>query len=49
MIPHLLTIIIPLQTEDKPVCDVVEQMMFYIGRYCETSAYLHVMKSALQG
>jgi hypothetical protein len=49
MLPHLLSSILPLQPEDKPVADIVYKIVAYLGRYCEVSAYLHIMASALKG
>jgi hypothetical protein len=49
MLPHLLSSIIPMHPEDAPVADAVERIVFYLGRYCEVSAYLHIVTSALKG
>lgn len=49
MIPQLLASVIPHEKEDVPCCRKIERMFYYIGRYCEQSTYLHIMKSALEG
>jgi hypothetical protein len=49
MLPNLLTGVIPHEKEDIACCLKIERMFFYIGRYCELSSYLHIMKSALAG
>jgi hypothetical protein len=49
MIPHLLTAVIPHSNEEKACCEKIEQMFYYIGRYCELPSYVHIMKSSLEG
>ncbi len=49
MLPHLLSSILPIQPEDKPVADAIRSIVFYIGRYCEVTAYMHIITSALKG
>lgn len=49
MLPHLLSSIIPIHPEDKPVSDVIYKIVRYLGRYCEVTAYLHIITSALKG
>jgi hypothetical protein len=49
MMPHILSSIIPLQLEDKPIAEIIYKIVVYIGRYCEVSAFLHIITSALKG
>lgn len=49
MLPHLISSILPVQEEDKRVCDSIYSIMKYLGRYCEVTAYLHIISSALKG
>ena len=49
MIPQLLPNILPLEIQDQLVCSLVEKCFFYLGRYCDVSAYLHVITSAIKG
>jgi len=49
MLPHLLSSIIPIDEQDRPVAELLQKTMFYIGRYCEVSGYLHIMSSAIKG
>ena len=49
MIPHLLTSIIAFDDDDKKTAQLIQKVMYYIGRYCEPQAYLHIIKSALKG
>jgi hypothetical protein len=39
MLPHLLSSILPIQPEDKPLADTIRTILYYVGRYCEVSAY----------
>ena len=48
-IPQFLPSIIPITHEDKKVAEKVCKIFYYLGRYCEQSAYIHLMKSALNG
>jgi hypothetical protein len=49
MLPHLLSSILPIQPEDKPLADTIRTILYYVGRYCEVSAYQHIITSALKG
>ena len=49
LIPHLLSSVIPLSIEDAPISENIFKIICYIGRYCEVSAYYHIVASALKG
>ena len=49
LIPQFLPSIIPVTHEDKKVADLICQIFYYLGRYCEQSGYIHLMQSALDG
>ena len=49
MIPHFLPSILPHSADDRKVSDKVCKIFYYLGRYCEQSAYIHLMESALDG
>lgn len=49
LIPHLLSSVIPLSIEDAPMSKIIYQIICYIGRYCDVSAYYHIVASALKG
>lgn len=49
LIPQFLPSIIPISQDEKKVSDIICQIFYYLGRYCEQSGYIHLMKSALDG
>lgn len=49
MIPHLLSSAVATLPEDESVSKIIRRILHLIGRYCEVSAYSHIMTSALKG
>ena len=49
MIPQLLPSILPYPGDNPRVSEKICKIFYYIGRYCEQTAYIHLMKSALEG
>lgn len=48
-IPPFITVLGSNRQEDAEVCQVAGQIFHYLGRYCEYSAYSHIIKAALKG
>ena len=49
MLPHLFSSCVALQPEDEPVAVLICRTLHLLGRYCEVSAYEHILASALKG
>lgn len=48
-IPPFITALGSTSKEDTEVCKVANQIFYYLGRYCEYSSYIHIIKAALKG
>ena len=49
MLPHLLSSILPVEKDDEEGSKLLCRTLHLLGRYCEVSAYAHIMGSALKG
>ena len=49
MLPNLFSSCIAYREEDKVVSKLILRTLHFIGRYCEVSAYIHILQSALRG
>lgn len=49
MLPHMLSSACAERQEDEPVAALIRRTLHFLGRYCEVSAYQHLIASALRG
>jgi hypothetical protein len=49
MVPQLLPSIVKVGGSDGRVADLIGKIFYYIGRYCQQSAYIHLIRAALEG
>ena len=49
ILPNLFSSSMAYREEDKPIAELILRTLHLIGRYCEVSAYIHILQSALKG
>jgi hypothetical protein len=49
LLPPFISIIISPNKEDAEICHIVNQMFYYLGRFCEFSSYIDIIKASIKG